>query len=90
MPLDLALDAISHDLDALGAVTGDLAGQIEAVQAEVEATRDDVREILRMLRDRVLPKLDRIGEIDELRGKIGRVEVDIERAGLHLLQGGGE
>ena len=90
-----ALVAISKDLDGLGDAVVDLAGQIEAVQVEVEDTRDDMRRahlaingkldaLHDLIRDRLIPRLN---EIDELRGKVGRVESDVQRAGLHLVGG---
>jgi hypothetical protein len=83
--VDLALVAISQDLDRLTEITAEEAGKREALAELVSATRDDVRdfggkldEILRFVRGNA----DRLNEVDELRGRVARVEVDVARARL--------
>lgn len=89
--LDHALVAVSDDLDALGEGLANLAGRLEAMQSEIEDTREAVRtvaakadQILEVLR-RVVPRLDRIDEIDEIGGRLGRLEVDFARSRIHAI-----
>jgi len=71
---ELALRAVSDDLDALHAEAATLSGQIAALEGLVIDTSQDVKSILAMLTDKVGPALDKMRELDGLRARIARLE----------------
>jgi len=86
--LDLALEAISTDLDQQSEEIANLHGTCEAILEFAEGAHKDTREILKLLKETVIPALDRLGEIDDLRGRVVRLDSQVSR--LHLIPGGGE
>lgn len=77
--LALALDAVSADLDAQGDEIASIGGEVKALASLSIDTNDKVREILLLLSQHVMPRLDRVDEIDEVRGKAERLRVDFDR-----------
>jgi hypothetical protein len=77
-----ALEAIGDELDESNEILAGLSGRVEqAVELAID-TRDDVRALTRAietLSGRVGQALDRLGEVDELRGKIARLELEADR-----------
>lgn len=77
--LALALDAVSADLDAQGDEIASIGGEVKALASLSIETNDKVRELLDLIRLRIMPRLDRVDEIDEVRGKAERLRVDFDR-----------
>lgn len=76
--LALTLMAISKDLDEQGVVLVEQAAALEALKEFAIAQGDTQREILRFLR-LLGPKLDRLDDIDTVRGQAARVQADLDR-----------
>ncbi len=79
--LDIALSAIDTDLDAMGEEIATLAGQVSQVTTNQSALTTEVREVgakidhlFDYLRQNVVPQLDKLGELGELRRRIVSLE----------------
>jgi ABC-type transporter Mla subunit MlaD len=92
--LELALEAISADLDTQGDTIADMSGELEAVKNFLAESNDNQREtmksvaaILRYLQEDLGPKLDRLNEVDELRGRVVALDATVRRAGMRVVPG---
>lgn len=78
MAIDRSIDAHTEEIASLGGQVGALEALVLDGRDEVRQTRRDVGAILEMLQ-RLAPKIDRIDEIDEVRGRVERIKIDLDR-----------
>lgn len=83
MDLEIALQAVSENLDEHSKAIAETAGAVEAVAELGESTREELRALARLVGTKVLPVLERLDrrldKLDELEGRQLRVEAEVER-----------